>query len=182
MFSSKPYEDPDSPLFFKYCKSGNLDRASQMVRWNKYIVHNYDETRKTALHWAVKRKHNRIVKMLLDAGADANALDMVKFPVGFFILIDFIWGQVGRNPLFMAASSDNLIGAKLLLHHRADPTKISEGKRGILDYVVSFRLKQILDKGKEIWISMEMAPHRMKADIWKRFGKKPFQYLCVISK
>lgn len=42
-------------------------------------MHNYDETRKTGLHWAIKRKHNRIAKMLLEAGADPNAVDLVSF-------------------------------------------------------------------------------------------------------
>lgn len=70
----------------------------------------------------------------------------------------------------MAASSDNLIGAKLLLQYRADPNKLTQGKRGILEYAASFRLKSILEKGKEVFISMEFAPDKMKSLIWKKYG------------
>jgi len=42
--------------------------------------------RQTALHWAAKRGENRIVKLLLENGADPDARDIVKKTISSIIL------------------------------------------------------------------------------------------------
>ena len=58
-------------------KNGDLKTVQVLVIKNKYLVYEFDTCNQTALHWAVKRGHNKIVEHLLKHGADVNAIDIV---------------------------------------------------------------------------------------------------------
>lgn len=86
-------------------------------------------------------------------------------------MFSFIFQKAGRSALFMAASVDNYIGTKLLLYYRADPNVVTDGKRGVLDYAASLRIKALIETAKRARISMDMAPRSKRHQIWKTFGK-----------
>ena len=52
---------------------------------NKYLVYDFDNCFMTGLHWACRRNHPGLVKLLLEKGADPNFEDII-----------------GRTPLYYA--------------------------------------------------------------------------------
>ncbi len=54
-----------------------------MLRINKFLYFEFDSMGQTALHWAVKKSHMDIVKLLLDQKLDVNVYD-----------------KLGKTPLF----------------------------------------------------------------------------------
>jgi ankyrin repeat protein len=80
------------------------------------------------LHLAIHRKDSTMIKLLLDAGADANRVS----PVNWNVYIgstrygsDTGWSDV--SPLFLAIAERNADAVKLLLQHQADPNGTNPG-------------------------------------------------------
>lgn len=78
IFPSKPYEKKGSFAFMRVVKSGDFYAVQDYLQQNKYFVFEYDPIKQTALHWCAKRNHTRICSLLLEYGADTDAIDMVK--------------------------------------------------------------------------------------------------------
>jgi len=68
-------------------KNGNPINVKEMLIGNRYLVFDFDyvwfkiilKFCQTALHWAAKRGFLRIAEILLQCGADPDALDIVSF-------------------------------------------------------------------------------------------------------
>jgi ankyrin repeat protein len=78
--------------------------AKKFMLQNRWIVHVWDSTRMTALHWAAKRNHLMLITELINFGNFIDARDCA-----------------GRTPLFIAARSNNLEALRLLVLNKADP-------------------------------------------------------------
>jgi hypothetical protein len=63
--------------FFKEIKSGNIEKVQEMLQEDSSLVHLYDSTKQSALHWACRRDYVEIVKLLLKHGATWSTLDMM---------------------------------------------------------------------------------------------------------
>ena len=100
----KPYSKEGSWLFFQAVKNGEVDNVRRMLSENKFLVHDYDYHKQTPLHWAVKRKFNEIVEIIINSGASIDHKN-----------------TSGRTPLHLAAEYNNLEATIILLKEMADP-------------------------------------------------------------
>jgi len=50
-----------------------------MIKLNRYLVYEFDETGKTALHWACKRNNCEILEIIISNGAELDKVDLVNF-------------------------------------------------------------------------------------------------------
>ena len=89
------------PELYQLCQEGKLAEARAALARGE-DVNNKDSFGRTALMWAVFRKHNSIVKLLLDQPAvDVNVKNIR-----------------GRTALHWAAETNNAEGARMLLLHK----------------------------------------------------------------
>ena len=89
-----------------------------MIRNDRFLVYEFDETKQTPLHWAAQRGQYDVLLHLLDSKANINAKDII-----------------GRTPLFNAAKMNHLRIVKALLLHKANPMIRTQG--GKTPYVVT---------------------------------------------
>jgi len=75
--------------YFDAVKAGNLALVKTLLVADKKLVHVKDSVGQTVLHWAAKRNDVPMARLLKQAGAEIDAVDMAL-----------------RTPLFMAARSD----------------------------------------------------------------------------
>ena len=139
--------------------NGNYDLASYLVD-NKADVNNTDTQRFTPLFWAVDRRNMEtapnfpwmvtqdplpLIKQLLDAGANPNALvnntPRARMRAGSPRI-------VFATALMRAAFSGDLELAKLLLSYRADPKVISSDGETMLSAAASLGFIQGYSKGR----------------------------------
>lgn len=102
--SNQPYSNESSWMFIQAIKNGEIKNVIKLIEENKFLVHDFDNHKQTPLHWAIKRKHNKIAKILIQNGAP----------------IDFK-SSTGRTPLHISAENDNADGCIILLKEMADP-------------------------------------------------------------
>ena len=74
-----PYGLPKSEEFLIACKEGNLEEIQALFEVNKWLVHVFDISGQTGLHWAVKRKHKHVAEFLLQSGIWIDVTDYVNF-------------------------------------------------------------------------------------------------------
>ena len=86
IFPNKAYFRHGSRKLIEASRNGNLTVVDQLLQNNRYLVYDYDHVHQTALHWAAKRDHPKIVKVLLDHGSYIDCKDFGK-----------------RTPLFLAS-------------------------------------------------------------------------------
>lgn len=75
-----------------------------MIRNDRFLVYETDDSKQTPLHWAALRGQIDVVKFLIEKKAHINSKDLI-----------------GRTPLFHAARMNNLPITKILLAGRANP-------------------------------------------------------------
>lgn len=73
-----PYGIGNSREFLTACKEGNSEKVILMLESNKWFAHTFDGSGQSALHWAVRRGHGKIVRILLAAGTWIDSLDYVR--------------------------------------------------------------------------------------------------------
>jgi uncharacterized protein len=96
----------DNMDWFTAVEHDNDDRMMALISQGQDVDERHDDTDTfggTALHKAAERGHCSTVKMLLDAGADINSLDMYE-----------------KTPLFWAVLANQPATVVLLLHRGAD--------------------------------------------------------------
>ena len=89
-----PFERPEARDFITAVKAGDYKTVSNFLIMNRFLVHDFDQARETALHWAAKRQYGKIMKLLLEKGADPDAKDMVR--KYYKCMIDLLIGW--KNP------------------------------------------------------------------------------------
>lgn len=72
-----PYGQPKSEEFLTACKEDNIELVIALLEANKWLVHVYDKSGQTGLHWAVKRKHVSIASLLIQNGLWVDVSDYV---------------------------------------------------------------------------------------------------------
>ncbi|OMJ73303.1 hypothetical protein SteCoe_28056 [Stentor coeruleus] len=124
-----PYGIGNSREFLTACKEGNHEKVTLMLESNKWFAHIFDGSGQSALHWAVRRGHTRIVRILLAAGTWIDSLD-----------------YIGRSPLFLAVRAENLEMIDLLLLNKASfRVKTRAGTR-IFEGVTRAEVKALFHK------------------------------------
>ena len=125
------------PNIFEAAATGRIDRVRQLLDKNPELVHAYSPDGWTALHLANFDNIN-VVKLLLDRGADINAVSknkLVATPLQGTVVFKKVEfgrllldrganasprGEEGTTPLHEAAGSSQMEFAKLLIEHGAD--------------------------------------------------------------
>ena len=132
-----PAGQSESMDIFEAARQGRLDRVQAILGSDPEEVSARDESCYTALHWAAIRAKWEVFQLLVEAGADPNAVggdggtplhwaahhdraDMVRLLVdrGSDVLLPNQWG---RTPLHTAARRGCARVAALLLDNGADP-------------------------------------------------------------
>ena len=88
-----------------------------LLKANKFLVYDIDNTKKTPLHWAAQKGYNLMAKLLIDNGSDVDSVDLIK-----------------RTPLHLCAKNNNVETTKLLLAYMANPFAKSITDKSTLDY------------------------------------------------
>ena len=118
------YVDEDWPLFITAVTSNDADMAKLFIRYsvNTEIT---GPDKKTALMHALSMRHEKIVNMLLTAGADLKAED-----------------SEGKNILMYAAENDFDKLLKSMLDKGFDRNRRSKKGKTALDYAIKARVKK----------------------------------------
>ena len=82
----RPFSLPESKTFLSACKSDDLARASLLLRDNWMLVFEFDEMRRSGLHWAVDNNCELVTMLLIKSGAFLDSTDYLDRPPLFFAL------------------------------------------------------------------------------------------------
>lgn len=105
-----PYGQAKSEEFLTACKEDNIELVIALLEANKWLVHVYDKSGQTGLHWAVKRKHINIARLLIQNGLWVDVTDYV-IPI-----------QIGRTSLFIAVKNEDTEMVAFLMSQKATPS------------------------------------------------------------
>lgn len=94
IFSSKPFQKKDSYELIQACKRGDDQKVKDLLKFNKYLVYDFDyvinskiKIYMSGLHWACKRGHIDVVKILLNNGADIDFQDIIGRTALYFGIV-----------------------------------------------------------------------------------------------
>lgn len=104
---------------FKAAKTGNTERAAELLAQDASLIDAREEDGTTPLHYAAWKGHRDLAALLLDRGADVHALKDN--------------GHWGGTPLHAAAHANSKAVAELLIAHGADVRAVSGNGRSPLD-------------------------------------------------
>lgn len=99
-----PYEHEKSLLFFQAIKDGNFKLFKDLIKKNKYLLHDFDHFHQTTLHWMAKRNRYQMISIAVKNGVSVNAEDFA-----------------GRTPLYIASLMNNVESVMILLYELANP-------------------------------------------------------------
>ena len=102
-------------LMFKAVKKGDLATISSLVATNPGLVHSREKDGSTPLHAAAWKGELEVAKVLIDLGADVNALSEND--------------HYGTTPLHAAAHANNRDVVRLLLDSGADASIVNHAGR-----------------------------------------------------
>ncbi|CAK84607.1 unnamed protein product (macronuclear) [Paramecium tetraurelia] len=150
VISQKPFQKEHSYEFIQAAKQGKEWEVKEFIKDNKYLVYDFDYIYMTALHWACKRGHFEIVKLLVENGADIEFQDIIGRPTLYFAII-------GGNPKIV----------KYILDKKADPwsTTAVNYNQLCMEYNPSF--VQLIAQARKAHITLKMTPPSQRETIWK---------------
>lgn len=95
-------------LFFTLVRKNEYKKVKSILRYDPFIVYEFDNLEQSALHHAAKRDFHNMVKLLCKNFSIVDKKDIL-----------------GRTPLFLATQQNFLRSVKILLSHKANPGKCS---------------------------------------------------------
>ena len=129
-----PYGQPKSVEFLTACKEGNLELVIALLETNKWLVHVYDISGQTGLHWAIKRKQDNIATLLIQNGLYVDVTDFV------------IPTQIGRSPLFIAVKNEDIQMVTFLISKKAFPNIKTRAGTTMFEGLTDTTIKSLLLK------------------------------------
>jgi hypothetical protein len=150
VLSSSPYQKVYSKELINACKEGSLELVKTYLNKNKFLVYDFDHTKKTGLHWAAIRSHYKIMELLIQNNADIDAQDY-SF----------------KTPLHYAAQKNDVASTRLLLSCEADPFMHCSLDLEPRDLTTSGEILGLLKKVRKIHIIMKWVPWEEQKDKMK---------------
>jgi ankyrin repeat protein len=108
--------------------AGIDDRVEELIKGDRSLVDSYSHDGWTPLHLAVFFNQNQIAELLIEQGANVDAVAK---------------NQQGVTPLHSALANKNVKIAKLLLHRGADPNAVSAAGYTPMHYVATHDLVEV---------------------------------------
>jgi hypothetical protein len=78
-FPGVPYGLPMSKKFIKACKEGDCEAVSSFLESNEWLVHSFDYSGQSGLHWVVLRGCYKVLEILLRHNAYIDSTDTVNY-------------------------------------------------------------------------------------------------------
>ncbi|CAD8102632.1 unnamed protein product [Paramecium sonneborni] len=150
VISTKPFQKKHSYEFIQAAKQGKEWEVKEFIKDNKYLVYDFDYIYMTALHWACKREHFEIVKLLIENGADIEFQDIIGRPTLYFAII-------GGDPKIV----------KYILDKKADPWSTAAVNYNQLCMEYNPSLLQLIAQARKAHITLKMTPPLQRETIWK---------------
>jgi ankyrin repeat protein len=157
LIPNKPFAFTKSQEFLLACKEGNLEELSLFIQKDKWVVHSFDRTGSTGLHWASIRAHLEVLSVLLKQGVFVDSRD-----------------SLGRTPLLQAVQCNSLDVVRLLLCYKANPFIGSKAGIRPLKLAKSVMLRRLLQKASLLHLLLKYVPKRNRGEVWDKEGLKYF--------
>ena len=154
----QPYTAANSFQFLMACKGGQTSTVAEMLRKSKWLALEYDSVKQTGLHWAAKRAHLEVAKLLLDNGAYVDSKD-----------------SVGRTSLYQACRKSHVLVVKLLLSYRASPLIKTHSGMTVQQVTTSPLIQKIVGKSSlvsttQLHIILKFVPMKDRNQVWMKEG------------
>ena len=154
VFAAESFFRQTSKAFFDAVKEGRVLEVNKLLRKEKYLIYEFDDTRQTPLHWAAIRGQHEVASILIEKKANINAKDII-----------------GRTPLYNAAKMNNVKVVKILLAGRANPLIRTQGGKTPYMVTKNSHVKSYLTKATLLKICLPMIPNpQMREWVWEAEG------------
>lgn len=153
----KPMFHPSAPEFFSHIKNNNFDDVRFMLQINPKLVYEFDARFQTGLHWAAKRGYCKILRLLLQYGANINLKDVS-----------------GRTPLYIACKYNQTDVVRILLANKANTFSKCSRKISPQEATSDHAIHQMLEKGKMIHVVMRFIPENKRKNVLNELGLNYF--------
>ncbi|CAK84127.1 unnamed protein product (macronuclear) [Paramecium tetraurelia] len=150
VISQKPFQKEHSYEFIQAAKQGKEFEVKEFIKDNKYLVYDFDYIYMTALHWACKRGHFEIVRLLVENGADIEFQDIIGRPTLYFAII-------GRSAKIV----------KYILDKRADPWSTTAVNYNQLCLECDPSFQQLISQARKVHITLKMTAPSQRETIWR---------------
>ena len=149
LIPSKCFELPDAKQFLVEVGIGNIEGAKTLLKEEPRLLYQYDTLKRTALHRAIARGNNSMVRFLLTFFPDLEARDIF-----------------GKSPLDLALKANDIAIVRDLLIRGAEPLG---GFRGNTDSHL------IIRKANAFWhtinhLNFRLLPLRETEVLWRKLG------------
>ncbi|CAI2385948.1 unnamed protein product [Moneuplotes crassus] len=153
----KPMFHPSAPEFFSQIKHNNFYDVRFMLQTNPKLVYEFDARFQTGLHWAAKRGYCKILRLLLQYGANINLKDVS-----------------GRTPLYIACKYNQTDVVRILLANKANTFSKCSRKISPQEATSDHAIHQMLEKGKMIHVVMRFIPENKRKNVLNELGLNYF--------
>lgn len=156
---SKPYSKLGSWNFFQAVKNNDEELIFTLLYENKFLVHDFDYHKQTALHWAAKRNFSNLIPILIKYGAKVDFQD-----------------SSGRTPLHYASLHNHMESVIMLLKEQADPLVFDDLGKTPSQLTTSESINYYLKRIKALYIIYSNASKKEAEEKIKRGIDYVFQH------
>ena len=146
-----PCSAPQSRRFLMACRTGDAEGVSRMLASSRWLALEFDDVKRTGLHWAARRAHTAIMEELLRHGAFVDARD-----------------NIGRTPVFVAAKAGNVAAVGLLLSCRASPFVRTFGGDSPVAAAQHPLVRRLLIRTMQVTILLKFADASRRRLLWDK--------------
>lgn len=155
---SRPYSSAHSFDFMQACKAGDLAEVSLFLQKSRWLALEFDSSHQTALHWAAKRSHLDITRLLLSTGAYIDARD-----------------SEGQTALHLASRKGHVDTVRVLLASKANPWLKTEAGRTPLQVAIAPLVRKLLTRSALLFVCLKYSKLEERQLVWEREGLNYFQ-------